>query len=165
MDVSHLSTNNLLAYKRFPIFTVKLQPGSCRSSLALVCPMPRYSANSFTLSNAFSIKLHCHVPALPYSTSFFPYCFTLRYVTLGVLIWLFLSVKGLSGIDRISPLTFLFSFIFSSSFLFRLGFFCSRLLVGGVFFYVFHIKLSCRRVPYFLIDGALLPFLFFSGCD
>ena len=165
MDVSHLSTNNLLAYKRFPIFTVKLQPGSCRSSLALVCPMPRYSANSFTLSNAFSIKLRCHVSALPLSTSFFPYYFALRYVTMGVLIWLFLSVKGLSGIDRISPLTFLFSFIFSSSFLFRLGFFCSRLPVGGIFFHIFHIKLSCRRVPYFLIDGALLPFLFFSGCD
>ena len=115
MDVSHLSTNNLLAYKRFPIFTVKLQPGSCRSSLALVCPMPRYSANSFTLSNAFSIKLRCHVPALPLSTSFFPYCFALRYVTMGVLIWLFLSVKGLSGLFQISPLTFyflLFSLIF-----------------------------------------------------
>lgn len=80
MDVSHLSTNNLLAYKRFPIFTVKLQPGSCRSSLALVCPMPRYSANSFTLSNAFSIKLRCHVSALPLSTSFFPYFyFAIRY--------------------------------------------------------------------------------------
>ena len=115
MDVSHLSTNNLLAYKRFPIFTVKLQPESCRSSLALVCPMPRYSANSFTLSNAFSIKLRCHVPALPLSTSFFPYCFALRYVTMGVLIWLFLSVKGLSGLFQISPLTFyflLFSLIF-----------------------------------------------------
>ena len=49
--------------------------------------------------------LLCHL-----STSFFPYCFTLRYVTLGVLIWLFLSVKGLSGIDRISPLAFLFLF-------------------------------------------------------
>lgn len=84
--------------------------------------------------------------------------FTLRYVTMGVLIWLFLSVKGLSGIDRISPLTFYFL-------LFRFGFFCPRLPVGGVFFYVFHIKLLCRRVPYFLIDGALLPFLFFSGCD
>ena len=163
MDVSHLSTNNLLAYKRFPIFTVKLQPGSCRSSLALVCPMPRYSANSFTLSNAFSIKLHCHVPALPYSTSFFPYCFTLRYVTMGVLIWLFLSVKGLSGIDRISPLTF--SFVVSFFLLFRFVFFCPRLPVGGICFHIFHIKLSCRRIPYFLIDGALLPFLFFSGCD
>ena len=114
MDVSHLSTNNLLAYKRFPIFTVKLQPGSCRSSLALVCPMPRYSANSFTLSNAFSIKLRCHVSALPLSTSFFPYYFALRYVTMGVLIWLFLSVKGLSGIDRISPLTFSFVVSFFS---------------------------------------------------
>ena len=136
----------------------------------MVCPMPRYSANSFTLSNAFSIKLHCHVPALPYSTSFFPYCFTLRYVTLGVLIWLFLSVKGLSGIDRISPLTFLFSFVFFFCclfffLLFRLGFFFSRLPVGGVFFYVFHIKLLCRRVPYLLIGRALLPFFFFSGCD
>ena len=27
----------------------------------MVCPMPRYSVNSFTLSNAFSIKLRCHV--------------------------------------------------------------------------------------------------------
>lgn len=170
MDVSHLSTNNLLAYKRFPIFTVKLQPGSCRSSLALVCPMPRYSANSFTLSNAFSIKLRCHVPALPLSTSFFPYCFALRYVTMGVLIWLFLSAKGLSGIDRISPLTFLFSFAFflllSLFFLlFRLGFFCSRLPVGGICFHIFHIKLLCRRVPYLLIGGVLFPFFFFSGCD
>ena len=127
MDVSHLSTNTLLAYKRFPIFTVKLQPGSCRSSLALVCPMPRYSANSFTLSNAFSIKLRCHVPALPLSTSFFPYCFALRYVTMGVLIWLFLSAKGLSGIDRISPLTFLFCF-FLFFFCFLLFFFYSGLV-------------------------------------
>lgn len=41
--------------------------------------------------------------------------FTLRYVTMGVLIWLFLSVKGLSGLFQISPLTFyflLFSLIF-----------------------------------------------------
>lgn len=82
MDVSHLSTNNLLAYKRFPIFTVKLQPGSCRSSLALVCPMPRYSANSFTLSNAFSIKLRCHVFALPFINILLPLLlyFTIRYV-------------------------------------------------------------------------------------
>ena len=76
MDVSHLSTNNLLAYKRFPIFTVKLQPGSCRSSLALVCPMPRYSANSFTLSNAFSIKLRCHVSALPFINILLPFAYT-----------------------------------------------------------------------------------------
>ena len=137
----------------------------------MVCPMPRYSANSFTLSNAFSIKLRCHVPALPYSTSFFPYCFTLRYVTLGVLIWLFLSAKGLSGIDRISPLTFLFcffSFFLLLSlilFLFRFGFFCLRLPVGGIFFNIFHVKLLCRRVPYLLIGRALLPFFFFSGCD
>lgn len=133
----------------------------------MVCPMPRYSANSFTLSNAFSIKLRCHVPALPLSTSFFPYCFALRYVTMGVLIWLFLSAKGLSGIDRISPLAFLFLFFFFLFFflLFRLVFFCPRLPVGGVFFYVFHIKLLCRRVPYLLIGRALLPFFFFSGCD
>lgn len=133
----------------------------------MVCPMPRYSANSFTLSNAFSIKLRCHVPACHLSTSFFPYCFTLRYVTLGVLIWLFLSVKGLSGIDRISPLTFLFLFFCFLFFflLFRFVFFCPRFPVDGVFFYVFHIKLSCRRVPYFLIDGVLFPFFFFSGCD
>ena len=129
----------------------------------MVCPMPRYSANSFTLSNAFSIKLRCHVPALPLSTSFFPYCFALRYVTMGVLIWLFLSAKGLSGIDRISPLTFLFSFAFFL--LFRLGFFCSRLPVGGICFHIFHVKLLCRRVPYLLIGGVLFPFFFFSGCD
>lgn len=135
----------------------------------MVCPMPRYSANSFTLSNAFSIKLYCHVPALPLSTSFFPYYSTLRYVTMGVLIWLFLSAKGLSGIDRISPITFyfllFFSFVVSFFLLFRFGFFCPRLPVGGVFFYVFHIKLLCRRVPYFFIGGVRLPFFFFSGCD
>ena len=88
----------------------------------MVCPMPRYSVNSFTLSNAFSKKLRCHVTALPLSTSFFPYCFALRYVTMGVLIWLFLSAKGLSGIDRISPLTFLFCF-FLFFFCFLLFFF------------------------------------------
>lgn len=136
----------------------------------MVCPMPRYSANSFTLSNAFSIKLRCHVPALPLSTSFFPYCFALRYVTMGVLIWLFLSAKGLSGIDRISPLTFLFSFVFFFCclfFFFYSGSFSSVLgsPSGGICFHIFHIKLPCRRVPYFLIDGALLPFLFFPGCD
>ena len=135
----------------------------------MVCPMPRYSANSFTLSNAFSIKLRCHVSALPLSTSFFPYYFALRYVTMGVLIWLFLSAKGSSGIARISPITFyfllFFSFVVSFFLLFRLGFFCPWLPVGGIFFHVFHIKLSCRRVPYFLIDGVLFPFFFFSGCD
>lgn len=165
MDVSHLSTNNLLAYKRFPIFTVKLQPGSCRSSLALVCPMPRYSANSFTLSNAFSIKLRCHVPALPFINILLPLLlyFTIRYVGRADLAFPFCQRLIRSIPDK--PSYVLFSFVFSYFLLFRFGFFCSRLPGGGVFFYVFHIKLSCRRVPYFLIDGALLPFLFFSGCD
>lgn len=164
MDVSHLSTNNLLAYKRFPIFTVKLQPGSCRSSLALVCPMPRYSANSFTLSNAFSIKLRCHVSALPLSTSFFPYFyFAIRYDGRADLAFPFCQRLIRSIPDK--PSYVLFSFVFSYFLLFRFGFFCSRLPGGGIFFYVFHVKLLCRRVPYFRIGGARLPFFFFSGCD
>ena len=165
MDVSHLSTNNLLAYKRFPIFTVKLQPGSCRSSLALVCPMPRYSANSFTLSNAFSIKLRCHVPALPFINILLPLLlyFTIRYVGRADLAFPFCKRLIWNRPDKPSCF-FIFVLLLSLFFLlFRLVFFCPRLPVGGVFFYVFHIKLLCRRVPYFLIDGVLFPF--FSGCD
>lgn len=171
MDVSHLSTNNLLAYKRFPIFTVKLQPGSCRSSLALVCPMPRYSANSFTLSNAFSIKLRCHVSALPFINILLPLLlyFTIRYDGRADLAFPFCKRLIWNRPDKPSYVFILFfSFFLLLSlilFLFRFGFFCLRLPVGGICFHIFHIKLSCRRVPYFLIDGALLPFLFFSGCD
>lgn len=169
MDVSHLSTNNLLAYKRFPIFTVKLQPGSCRSSLALVCPMPRYSANSFTLSNAFSIKLRCHVSALPLSTSFFPYFyFAIRYDGRADLAFPFCKRLIWNRPDKPSYVFIFFCFFLLLSLfflLFRLGFFCSRLPVGGICFHIFHIKLSCRRVPYFLIGGVLFPFFFFSGCD
>ncbi len=173
MDVSHLSTNNEgdLAYKRFPIFTVKINPDRAGVPFALVCPMPRYSVNSFYVEQCFFHKatLPCFCSAI--INILLPYCFALRYVTMGVLIWLFPFLqKGLSGIDRISPLTFFifFCFFFCCLFfflLFRLGFFCSRLPVGGICFHIFHIKLSCRRVPYFLIDGALLPFLLFSGCD
>ena len=169
MDVSHLSTNNLLAYKRFPIFTVKLQPGSCRSSLALVCPMPRYSANSFTLSNAFSIKLRCHVSALPLSTSFFPYFyFAIRYDGRADLAFPFCKRLIWNRPDKPSYVFIFFcffSFIVSFFLLFRLGFFCSRLPVGGICFHIFHIKLLCRRVPYLLIGVVLFPFFFFSGCD
>lgn len=164
MDVSHLSTNNLLAYKRFPIFTVKLQPGSCRSSLALVCPMPRYSANSFTLSNAFSIKLRCHVPALPFINIFLPLLlyFAIRYDGRADLAFPFCKRLIWNRPDKPSYFFFCCLFFFL---LFRLGFFFSRLPVGGICFHIFHIKLSCRRVPYFLIGGVLFPFFFFSGCD
>jgi len=44
---------------------------------------------------------------------------------MGVLIWLFLSAKGLSGIDRISPLAFLFLFFFFLFFFFYSGSFSS----------------------------------------
>ena len=129
----------------------------------MVCPMPRYSANSFTLSNAFSIKLRCHVSALPLSTSFFPYFyFAIRYDGRADLAFPFCKRLIWNRPDKPSYFFFCCLFFFL---LFRLGFFCSRLLVGGVFFYVFHVKLLCRRVPYLLIGGVLFPFFFFSGCD
>ena len=134
------------------------------TSLTLTIPFSVTKCNNS--ASETSIKLRCHVPACHLSTSFFPYFyFAIRYDGRADLAFPFCKRLIWNRPDKPSCFLFLFFYRLSHMLIFRLVFFCPRLPVGGVFFYVFHIKLLCRRVPYLLIGRALLPFFFFSGCD